>query len=103
METLARVNSTKVMKMTGDTNKMTKKEMIERIAQLEQQLTVKEQEWNDLLSQTRRLQKEHGLRLAYLRVLQGFTNSVDGGLAQVKREMEARNATLTQENEEGKR
>ena len=40
------------------------------------------------------------LILSYLMLLQGVTNTVDGGLAQVKRDIEELNATFTQENEE---
>ena len=60
-----------------DVSKMTKKEMTERLLVLEEQRLTWEEERNRVSQQVSLMQKEHGRRLAFLRILEAFANTVD--------------------------
>ena len=97
MVTLARDNSTEVINMTKKVETMTKKEMTERVVELEEQALQWQAEREQIFEQANLMQKEHGKRLTFLRILEGFANTVDAGLAQVKRDIQELNATFAEE------
>lgn len=56
-----------------------------------------QQAYDILREQTQKLQAEHTQRLAFLRILEGFTNNVDAILAQVKRDVQELNEAMAEQ------
>jgi len=86
--------------MTKKVETMTKKEMTERAIELEKQALEWQTEREQIIEQANLMQKEHGKRLTFLRILEGFANTVDAALAQVKRDIQELNATFAEEAEQ---
>tara|TARA_B100000287_G_scaffold5809_2_gene5623 strand:+ start:5120 stop:5383 length:264 start_codon:yes stop_codon:yes gene_type:complete len=85
---------------------MAKKTMKQLEEELEAEIATKEslqRGYDTLLAQAQQLQGEHGKRLAFLRILEGFANTVDAALAQVKRDIQELNATFAEEASEEER
>ena len=94
METQARSNSIEVIKMT-----MTKKEMENRIAELEGREAAWQTERAQIISEAKEIQKSHNRRLMYLRLMEKFANDIDGTLNQLKSDISEVNASFTQEDQ----
>ena len=92
METQARSNSIEVIRMT------TKKEMEDRIAELEQATVAWQTEKAQIIAEAQAIQKAHNRRLMYLRLMEKFANDIDGALNQLKSDVNEVNATFADED-----
>ena len=83
--------------------KKTMKQLEEELMAANYEVERQQQAYDTLLAQAQQLQGDHGKRLAFLRILEGFANNVDAALAQVKRDIQELNATFAEEasQEEG--
>ena len=82
--------------MAKKTMKLLEEELMAANYEVERQ----QQAYDTLLAQAQQLQGDHGKRLAFLRILEGFANNVDAALAQVKRDIQELNATFAEEASE---
>lgn len=83
--------------------KKTMKQLEEELMTANYEVERQQQAYDTLLAQAQQLQGEHGKRLAFLRILEGFANTVDAALAQVKRDIQELNATFAEEASEEER
>jgi len=80
--------------------KKTMKDLEAEIMAANYEVERQQQAYDTLLAQAQQLQADHGKRLAFLRILEGFANTVDAALAQVKRDIQELNATFAEEPEQ---
>ena len=80
--------------------KKTMKQLEEELMAANYEVERQQQAYDTLLAQAQQLQGDHGKRLAFLRILEGFANNVDAALAQVKRDIQELNATFAEEASE---
>ena len=80
--------------------KKTMKQLEEDLMAANYEVERQQQAYDTLLAQAQQLQGDHGKRLAFLSILEGFANNVDAALAQVKRDIQELNATFAEEASE---
>ena len=81
----------------------TKEQLKKQLKKQEEAATVAKTSYDELLEQATLLQREHGRRLAYLRLFEKFVNDNDRMLTQLKMditEVNASYAELTDQQEE---
>ena len=83
--------------MTKKTNEQLKKELKTQ----EKAAKVAKASYDELLEQATLLQKEHGRRLAYLRLFEKFVNDNDRMLTQLKMDITEVNASYAEQQESG--
>ena len=83
--------------MTKKTNEQLKKELKTQ----EEAAKVAKASYDELLEQATLLQKEHGRRLAYLRLFEKFVNDNDRMLTQLKMDITEVNASYAEQQESG--
>ena len=83
--------------MTKKTNEQLKKELKTQ----EEAAKVAKASSDELLEQATLLQKEHGRRLAYLRLFEKFVNDNDRMLTQLKMDITEVNASYAEQQESG--
>mgnify|MGYP003678699323 FL=1 len=76
-----------------ETHKMTKKEMTEKVLELEEQGLAWQAEREAIIAQANALQKEHSRRLMYLRLMEKFANEIDRALGQLRSDVTEVNAS----------
>jgi len=77
--------------------KKTMKQLEEELMAANYEVEKQQQAYDMLREQTQKLQAEHAQRLAFLRILEGFANSIDGALAQVKRDVQELNEAMVEQ------
>ena len=82
--------------MTKKTNEQLKKELKTQ----EKAAKVAKASYDELLEQATLLQREHGRRLAYLRLFEKFVNDNDRMLTQLKMDITEVNASYTEQQDE---
>ena len=83
--------------MTKKTNEQLKKELKTQ----EKAAKVAKASYDELLDQATLLQREHGRRLAYLRLFEKFVNDNDRMLTQLKMDITEVNASYAEQQESG--
>ena len=83
--------------MTKKTNEQLKKELKTQ----EKAAKVAKASYDELLEQATLLQREHGRRLAYLRLFEKFVNDNDRMLTQLKMDITEVNASYAEQQESG--
>ena len=78
----------------------TKEQLKKQLKEQEEAATVANASYNELLEQATLLQKEHGRRLAYLRLFEKFVNDNDRMLTQLKMDITEVNASYAEQQEE---
>ena len=77
--------------------KKTMKQLEEEVEAHLATIASQQQAYDILSEQTQKLQAGHTQRLAFLRILEGFANSVDAALAQVKRDVQELNEAMVEQ------
>ena len=77
----------------------TKEQLKKQLKEQEEAATVAKASYNELLEQATLLQKEHGRRLAYLRLFEKFVNDNDRMLTQLKMDITEVNASYAEQQE----
>ena len=77
--------------------KKTMKQLEEELMAANYEVERQQQAYDTLLAQAQQLQGDHGKRLAFLRILEGFANNVDAALAQVKRDVQELNEAMAEQ------
>jgi len=78
----------------------TKEQLKKQLKTQEEAAKVAKASYDELLEQATLLQREHGRRLAYLRLFEKFVNDNDRMLTQLKMDITEVNASYTNQQEE---